>query len=74
VDDVPVAPEATRDDALGGGDDYELLFAAPDGAAVIDAFAAAAAAPVVIGRCTADPTDRRLGTGPLPEGGWEHHW
>jgi thiamine-monophosphate kinase len=69
VDDVPVAGGATREDALGGGDDYELLFAAPS----LPAFPGLAA-PVVIGRCTADAAERRLGDGPLPEGGWEHDW
>ncbi|HET9250365.1 MAG TPA: thiamine-phosphate kinase [Actinomycetota bacterium] len=33
-DRVPVHPVATRDEALGGGEDYELLAALPDGAAV----------------------------------------
>jgi thiamine-monophosphate kinase len=69
VDDVPVAGGATREDALGGGDDYELLFSAPS----LPAFPGLAA-PVVIGRCTADAAERRLGDGPLPEGGWEHDW
>jgi thiamine-monophosphate kinase len=36
--DVPVADGATRDDALGGGEDYELLATLPDG----EAFTAAA--------------------------------
>jgi len=75
VDDVPVAEGATRDDALGGGDDYELLLAAPSEVDVRAAFEAARLAPpVLIGRCTADPAERRLGDGPLPEGGWEHDW
>jgi thiamine-monophosphate kinase len=75
VDDVPVAEGATRDDALGGGDDYELLLAAPSAGAVRAAFEGAGLTPpVVIGRCTADPGERRLGDGPLPEGGWEHDW
>ena len=75
VDDVPVAPGATREDALGGGEDYQLLLAAPSAAAVHAAFEdAGLTPPAVIGRCTADPTERRLGTGPLPEGGWEHDW
>jgi thiamine-monophosphate kinase len=77
VDDVPVAAGASREDALGGGDDYELLLAAPSEAALRDAFSAAAAGlrpPVAVGRCTADPGERRLGAGPLPEGGWEHDW
>jgi thiamine-monophosphate kinase len=69
VDDVPVAGGASREDALSGGDDYELLFAAPS----VPAFPGLAA-PVVIGRCTADAAERRLGDGPLPEGGWEHDW
>ena len=68
VDDVPVAGGATLEDALGGGEDYELLFSAPS----VPAFAGAR--PVVIGRCTADPDERRLGDRPLPEGGWEHDW
>jgi thiamine-monophosphate kinase len=75
VDDVPVGPGATTDDALGGGDDYELLFAAPSEADVRAAFdEARLPAPFVVGRCTADPDERRLGADPLPEGGWEHHW
>jgi thiamine-monophosphate kinase len=72
VDDggVPVADGASLEDALGGGDDYELLFAAP----TPPSFPPTLAAPVVIGRCTPDPAERRLGAGPLPEGGWEHDW
>jgi len=70
VDDVPVGPGATIDDALGGGDDYELLFAAP----TAPSFPAGLTVPIAIGRCTDDPSERRLGTGPLPEGGWEHDW
>ena len=72
---VPVATGATLEDALGGGEDYELLLAAPSGYQVRSAFERALVArPVVIGRCTADPGERRFGTGPLPEGGWEHDW
>jgi thiamine-monophosphate kinase len=75
VGGVPVAAGATLEDALGGGDDYELLFAAPSGHDVRTAFEdAGLAPPVVLGRCTVDPGERRLGSGPLPEGGWEHDW
>lgn len=34
IDDVPVAAGATTDDALGGGEDYELLATLPDAEAV----------------------------------------
>jgi len=75
VEEVPVADGATGEEALTGGDDYELVFAAPDLAAVAAAFATAGLRPpIVVGRCTDDPGERRLGDGPLPEGGWEHTW
>lgn len=70
VDDVPVAEGASLEDALGGGEDYELLFSAP----LVPDFPPSLAPPIVIGRCTADPAERRFGAGPLPEGGWEHDW
>jgi len=74
---VPVGPGATVEDALSGGDDYELCFTAPDPAAVADAFAAAGLhlpAPigtVVVGDevLLGTPTG---GTWPLAPGGWEH--
>jgi thiamine-monophosphate kinase len=72
---VPVADGATLSDALHGGEDYALVFSAPDPAAAAAAFAAAdRPRPVVIGRCTADAAQRSLDGRPLPEGGWEHHW
>jgi thiamine-monophosphate kinase len=75
LDAVPVAEGAGFDDAIGGGDDYELVFAAPDPDAVVAAFEAAGLErPIEIGQCTADVEERRLGDGPLPEGGWEHRW
>lgn len=75
LDAVPVAAGADAERALGGGDDYELLFAAPDAGAVYAAFESAGLeAPIEIGRCTAAAGDLRLGDGPLPEGGWEHRW
>jgi thiamine-monophosphate kinase len=81
LDRVPVAVGVARvaDDpealALGGGEDYELLFAAPDAALVTAAFVAAGLAPpLAVGHCTADPSERRLRDGPLPRLGWEHVW
>ncbi|MGH9306124.1 MAG: thiamine-phosphate kinase [Acidimicrobiales bacterium] len=73
LDHVPVAPGASFDEALGGGEDYELVFSAPDPERVLDAFAAAGLrAPLVLGWCSADPTERRLGNLPLPLLGWTH--
>ncbi|MGH9093271.1 MAG: AIR synthase-related protein, partial [Acidimicrobiales bacterium] len=73
LDTVPVAPGATREEALGGGEDYELVVATADPDALAGAFAAAGLrAPVVFGRCTGDPADRLLGGEPLGRLGWEH--
>ena len=74
---VPVGPGATVDDALSGGDDYELCFTSPDPVRVAEAFAAAGLhLPRPIGAITAG--DEVLlatpggGSWPLAPGGWEH--
>jgi thiamine-monophosphate kinase len=73
--DVPVAQGATAEQALGGGEDYELAFSAPDPEAVAAAFdAAGLRAPVRIGSCTTDPEERQLGGARLQAAGWEHDW
>lgn len=81
VERVPIALGVARvaDNAealaLGGGEDYELVFAAPQPLRVEEAFASAGlTAPLRIGVCTADPSERRLRDGPLPMLGWEHAW
>jgi len=70
---VPLAEGATEADALGGGEDYALVFTAPDAAAVGAAFADLTP-PEMIGVCTEDPGERRLRGRPLPVTGWEHEW
>jgi thiamine monophosphate kinase len=66
---VPVAEGATEDQALGGGEDYELVFTAPDAERVAEAFAEAGlVVPERIGVCVADPSVRP------PPRGWEHAW
>jgi thiamine-monophosphate kinase len=73
VDAVPTAEGATRDDALAGGEDYELVFAAREPGAVARAFEAASLRPPIrIGVCVSDPRLRRIGDEPLPASGWEH--
>jgi thiamine-monophosphate kinase len=73
LDVVPTAEGATRDEALAGGEDYELVFAARDPGAVARAFEAARLRPPIrIGACVADPTLRRIGAELLAVSGWEH--
>ncbi len=71
--DVPVAAGATLAEALGGGEDYELVFTAPEQAAVREIFAARSLRPPqVIGVCTAEAAERSLGGRPLEMRGYEH--
>jgi thiamine-monophosphate kinase len=75
IDLVPIADGATLDQALGGGEDYELAFTATNPGHVAAQFAEAGLRqPIAIGRCTADPAERRLGEGLLPQAGWQHQW
>lgn len=72
---VPVAEGASEAEALGGGEDYELVFTAADAERVAQAFAAAGLRPAqLVGRCTADPSLRRLRGQQLGRLGWEHEW
>jgi thiamine-monophosphate kinase len=73
LDTVPIADGASREEALAGGEDYELVFAAGDPDAVARAFAEASLRPPIrIGRCVPERTLRLLGADPLPATGWEH--
>jgi len=70
---VPVAEGASLQQALGGGEDYELVFTAPEAAGVIEAFEAAGlAAPIRIGSCSGDARERSFEGRPLLVSGWEH--
>ena len=60
--DVPVAPGATIEQALGGGEDYELVFTAPPATAKQLAWA------IRIGVCTANTAQR------MEPAGWEHRF
>jgi thiamine monophosphate kinase len=68
-----VAPGATLEDALGGGEDYELLIAAPDPQLVVESFASSGLPPpLLIGSCTEDPSRRTLDGQPMAVTGYEH--
>lgn len=73
LDGVPRAPTATLQEALGGGEDYELVIATTDPERLIEVFAAAGLrAPLPVGHCTADPAERLLEGKPLARLGWQH--
>ncbi len=75
LDEVPVAPGATPEEALGGGEDYELVLAAAPG--IVDSLcaefeAAGLRRPLRLGMVTADPAERLLHGEPLAPAGWQH--
>ena len=75
LDEVPMAPGATFDEAIAGGDDYELLIAVPDPDRLEEGFRSVGLPPpLLIGTCTSERGDYRLGAGELPPGGWDHRW
>ncbi len=71
--DLPVAVGATEVEALGGGEDYVLVFCASRMADIPRAFDGLDP-PVRIGTCVASPTTRTLLGRPLAQAGWEHDW
>jgi thiamine-monophosphate kinase len=73
IDEVPVSIGATLDEAIAGGEDYELLFAAPAAAAITTAFSEAGlAVPTRIGSVLADSGSRTCMGENLPAIGWQH--
>lgn len=73
LDAASVAPGATEAEALGGGEDYELVFCAAEDEAVARAFASLPA-PIRIGTCVADRSVRTLHGEPVAPQGWQHDW
>ncbi len=65
LDDVPVAEGATAEQALGGGEDYQLIV-------VLPASVEPPPGLVEVGRCVGDPARRLLGGEPLARTGWQH--
>ncbi len=72
LEDVPVAQGATEDEALYGGEDYELVMATPDAKVLTDVFVSRGLDPPhLLGRCVEDPAERSW-RGQVLAGGWEH--
>ncbi|HZU72723.1 MAG TPA: thiamine-phosphate kinase [Acidimicrobiales bacterium] len=73
--EVPVASGATLEQALHGGEDYELVFAAPDARAALDRFRGMGLdEPVDIGCCVEAGAGLSLQGEALPPGGYQHPW
>jgi thiamine-monophosphate kinase len=75
LEDVPVAAGATFDEALGGGEDYELLLTVSESelAGLASAFERGGLRePIRLGRIVEDADLRVLGTSPLERLGWQH--
>lgn len=71
--DVPVIDGANEQDALGGGEDYELVMATSSPETLLDAFSRAdLREPIHIGECTEDPSEHSLRGERLGRAGWEH--
>ena len=75
LDNVPVARGATSDEAIAGGEDYELLIATDDLARLTMIFDdRGLAGPIVMGRVVADPAHRRWRTREFERRGYQHQW
>jgi len=73
LDLVPVAPGSTEAEALGGGEDYELVIATPDPDRLVATFARAGLRPPVrVGSFSAALEERTVAGRPLARVGWEH--
>jgi thiamine-monophosphate kinase len=75
LDTLPVVDGGTREEALYGGEEYELLIATGDPDRLVRDFGAAGLRPpLAIGICTDRPGRATLDGEPLPEGGWRHRF
>ncbi len=75
LDRVPVADGASLTEALGGGEDYELVMTTPDPDRMLEAFRSASLPdPIAIGRCTDRSGHYTYAGRPLPLGGWSHRF
>jgi thiamine-monophosphate kinase len=73
LDDVPVASGATRDEAISGGEDYELVITTANAARLRLLFHdRGLRAPISIGRVVERVDRRRLGSEPFDRKGFEH--
>ncbi|MDE3064317.1 MAG: thiamine-phosphate kinase [Acidobacteriota bacterium] len=75
LSDVPVADGATFDEAIGGGEDYELVIATADAARLRMIFLdRRLREPLTIGRVVADPATRTYLGATFARRGWQHQF
>jgi thiamine-monophosphate kinase len=75
LESPPVADGATEEEALGGGEEYELLVATPDPDRLVEAYRSAGLrGPMVVGRCTGRAGVFERAGRPLPPVGWRHRF
>ena len=75
LDSLPVASGATEEEALGGGEEYELLVATPDPDTLVGAYRAAGLRPpLAVGWCTGSHGRYERSGAALPDGGWRHRF
>ena len=73
LDEVPVATGATMEEALSGGEDYELLIVTPDVERLRLIFAdRGLRQPIEIGTVVGDVATRIYAGEPLEKRGWQH--
>ncbi|MGP8008873.1 MAG: thiamine-phosphate kinase, partial [Acidimicrobiales bacterium] len=73
LDDLPVAPGATEEEAMSGGEDYELLIATNDpGRLRMVFYDRGLRSPISIGVVVSDPLSRTLRGEAFERRGFEH--
>jgi thiamine-monophosphate kinase len=71
LEEVPVAAGATLEEAVGGGEDFALIFCAPDESAVRKEFEGLTP-PLRVGVCTRKAGEMTLAGKAIARAGWEH--
>jgi thiamine-monophosphate kinase len=75
LDEVPVCAGASPEEALDGGEDYELILTTGDPARLVAAFGEAGLRPpVAVGRCTGTPGELTLAGRAVRPAGWRHRF